>query len=82
MVIVVIKPVFGVSDRVSFKPVLSATDNSLKIEISPVASLNMTLSAKGITKALIKLHECAGCFAPVLFANPRRQVCVETQFIM
>ena len=33
------KPVFGVSDKASFKPVSSATETSSKIEISPAASL-------------------------------------------
>ena len=34
----------------------------------------MILSNKRITKALIRLRECAGWSASVLFANPRRQV--------
>ena len=33
------KPVFGISEKASFKPVSSATGTSQKIEISPVASL-------------------------------------------
>ena len=37
------KPVFGVSDKVSFKPVSSATEISRKVEVSPVASLHMIL---------------------------------------
>ena len=41
---------------------------------SPVASLDMILFRKPITKALIRLHRCAGWSVPVLFANPRRQV--------
>ena len=45
-----------------------------KIEISPVASLHMILAKIRITKALIRLRGCAGWSAPVLFANPRRQV--------
>ena len=68
------KPVFGVSDKASFKPVSSATVTSQKIEISLVASLDMILSNKRITKALIRLRGRAGWSAPVLFANPRRQV--------
>ena len=68
------KPVFGVSDKVRFKPVCLATETSKKIEISPVASLHMKFSKKRITKALIRLRGCAGWSAPVLFANPRRQV--------
>ena len=34
----------------------------------------MVLSKKRITKAMIRLHGCTGWSAPVLFANPRRQV--------
>ena len=34
----------------------------------------MVLSKKPIAKALIRLHGCAGWSAPVLFANPWRQV--------
>ena len=34
----------------------------------------MILSKKQITKALIRLRGCSGWSAPVLFANPRRQV--------
>ena len=34
--LVVRKPVFGVSDKASFKQVSSATETSWKIEISPV----------------------------------------------
>ena len=41
------KPVFGVSDKASFKPVPSATETSLKIEISPVASTYKILFKKG-----------------------------------
>ena len=64
------KPVLGVSDKASFKPVSSATETSSKIEISHVASLHMIFSKKRITKALIRLCGCAGCSAPVLFPNP------------
>ena len=34
----------------------------------------MFLSKKRITKAVIRLRGCAGWSAPLLFANPRRQV--------
>ena len=68
------KPVFGVSDIASFKPVSTATETSYKTEIPLVASLNMVLSKTRITKALIRLRGCAGWSAPVLFANPRKQV--------
>ena len=43
---------------------------SKKIEILPVARLNMLLYKKRITKALIRLRGCAGWSAPMLFANP------------
>ena len=68
------KPVFGVSDKVRFKPIPSATEISKKIEISRVASLDIILSNKRITKALIRLRGCAGWSAPLLFAYPRKQV--------
>ena len=67
--LVATKPVFGVSDKASFKPVSSATGTSQKIEILPVASLHMILSTKRITKGLIRLRRCAGWSVPVLFAN-------------
>ena len=40
------KHVFGVSDKVSFKPVSTATEISLKIEISPKASLHKKKNQK------------------------------------
>ena len=70
MGLVMRKPVFGVSEKASFKPVSSATETSWNIEISPVARKHMILSQTGITKALIRLHFCAGWSAPVLFADP------------
>ena len=45
-----------VFDKVRLKPVFSATETSLKIEISSVASLHMILPKKQITKALIRLR--------------------------
>ena len=42
-----------------------------KLKFLPVASL---LSKKRITKALIRLRGCADWSAPVMFANPQRQV--------
>ena len=39
-----------------------------------MASFDMILSNKQITKPLISLRGCAGWSAPLLFANPRRQV--------
>ena len=68
------KPVFGVSEKGRLKPVSSATETSLKIEISHEACLDMVLSNKRITKALIRLRGCSGCSAPLLFATHQRQV--------
>ena len=42
--------------------------------VSEKASLDMVLSKKQITKALISLCGWAGWSVPLLFANPRRQV--------
>ena len=69
-----IKPVFRVSDTVRLKPVSLATETSWKIEISHVASLEIIFFNKWITKTLIRLWECAGWSAPVLFVNHRTQV--------
>ena len=63
----------GCFDKECFKPVSSAKETSLKIEISPAASLHMILSKNQKKKALIRLRGCAGWSAPVLFTNPRRQ---------
>ena len=74
MGLVATKHVFGVSDKARLKPVSSATETSYKTEILLAASLNMVLSKMRITKALIRLRECAVWSAPVLFANPWKQV--------
>ena len=68
------KPVFGVSDKARPETVSSAIETSKKTEISLVASLDVILFEKRITKALIRLRGCAGWSALLLFANPRRQV--------
>ena len=49
------KPASIVSNKVRFKRVCSATETSYKMENSLVASLDMILSNKRITKALIRL---------------------------
>ena len=64
------KPVFGVSDKVSFKPFSSATKTSKKFEILLVASLDMILYNKRITKALIRMRGCTVWSVPLLFATP------------
>ena len=75
------KPVFGVSNKAGLKPVSSATETSQKIEILLEASLDMILSKKQTTKALVSLHGCAGWSAPLLFANPEDRLSrVEAHF--
>ena len=59
--------------KASLKLVSSAAETSLKKEISLVLSIDMILSNKRITKALIRKRGCAGWSAPLLFAKPRRQ---------
>ena len=68
------KRVFRVSDKECFKPVFSATETSWSIEIWLAAYLDMKLSKQGITNALIRMHECAGWSAHLLFTHPQRQV--------
>ena len=67
------KPVFGVSEKVKFKPAYSAMYRE-QLENwnfnGTVASRYMIFS----TKALIRLRECAGWSAPLLFSNHQRQV--------
>ena len=68
------KSVFGVSDKVRFKPACLATETSWKNESLLLESLYITLYNKRITNALIRLRGGAGWSAPLLFANHRRQV--------
>ena len=42
--------------------------------LSLVASLDMVLSKKRVSKALTSLPGCTGWSGPLLFANPQRQV--------
>ena len=51
------KPAFGVTNKARIKPVSPATETRKKIEISLVASLDIKLSNKRITKALISLRK-------------------------
>ena len=53
---------------------LLSTETSKKIEISLIASLDMLLCSKQVTKALTRLRGCAGWCVHLLFAHPRRQV--------
>ena len=68
------KLVLWVSDKARIKPVSQDTQSSKKIEISLVASLDIKLSEKRITKVLISLRGCADWSVPLLFLNLRRQV--------
>ena len=66
------KPVFSVWtfwQSETQTTVSSTTETSYKIENLRVASLDMILYNKHITKVLIRLHRCTGWFAPLLFAN-------------
>ena len=54
------KPVFVVSDKVTFKPACSATNTSKNSEISLVATFDMILSNRQIKKALIRLRGYTG----------------------
>ena len=67
--LVTIKPGIGVSDKARLKPVFSATETSKYIEISLVASLDMTLSKHRITKAQISLRGYSGWSVSLLFTN-------------
>ena len=69
MGLLAIKPVFRVSNKARLKLATSATETRWKTENLLVSSLDMILSKKRITKALIRLRECAGWSAPLLFAN-------------
>ena len=73
MGLAVTKSVLGVSDKAGLKPVYLVTETGWKIEISPVASLDMLFSEKRITKAVIRLRGCAVWSMPLLFAYLRRQ---------
>ena len=55
---------------VRLKPVFSAAEISWKIEISPVASTDMSFYKRRITKALIRLRGCTVWSASWLFASP------------
>ena len=56
------KPVFTVSDKAILKPDSTATRLARKLEFSLVASLDIILSTKGITKVLIRLVGCTGFY--------------------
>ena len=76
------KPVFGVCDQVRLKPAWSATETRYRLEISAIASIGIILSRQRITKALIRLHKCAGWSAPLLFAYGKSRFCHDVARIM
>ena len=64
----------GVCDQVTFKPTCSATETSYNLETLDIASIHIILSKQRTTKVLIRLRECAGWSAPLLFAYGIRRV--------
>ena len=62
------KPVFGVCDQVRLEPACSATETSLRLEISDIETKDIILSRQWTTKSLIRLRGCAGWSASLLFA--------------
>ena len=76
------KPVFRVSDKVRFKPVTLAKETSYEIEITLIAGLDMILSNKQATKALIRLRRCPGWSAPLLVqTSENRFSCVKAHLL-
>ena len=61
------KPVFGVCNQVRLKPACSATETSQCLEILDIETRGIILSKQWITMVLIRLHECAGWSAALLF---------------
>ena len=68
------KHVFEISEEVRFIPAYLATETELEVKIKLVPRLDIILSTKQITKALIRLRGCAGWSTPLLFTDPQRQV--------
>ena len=60
MCLVMRKLVFGVCDLERLKPACSADEVSKGLDISAIASKGIILSGQRSTKALIRLHRCAG----------------------
>ena len=58
----------GVSGHARHKPACAATEASMRLEILVTETRSITLSKQRTTKALIRLHGCAGWSAPLLFA--------------
>ena len=69
------KPVCGICDQVRLKLVCSASETSYGPEILDLASKGIILSRQRTTKALIRLHGCAGRSASLLFAYGKSRFC-------
>ena len=67
MSLVTRKPVLGVCYQVRHKPVCTATEARQRFEILDTETRGI-ISRQRTTKALIRLHGCAGWSAPPLFA--------------
>ena len=61
------KPVFGVCDQGRLEPVSAVTEARQRLKISGIETRGI-LSRQRTTKALIRLCECTGWSAPLLFA--------------
>ena len=66
------KPVFRVCDQEKFNSACSVTGTSQNLEISHIISFIIILSRQHITKVLIRLHGCAGWYAPLFVCNKIR----------
>ena len=64
----------GVSDQIRLKPACAATEANMRLEILVTETRGITLSRQRTTKALIRLHGCAGWSAPLLFAYGIRHI--------
>ena len=64
----------GVLEQARHKPACAATEASWSLEISAIESRDIILSKQRTTKALIRLHGCAGWTAPFLFAYDIRHI--------
>ena len=67
MSLVTRKPNFGVSEQMRLKLTCSATETSYRLVILDTETRGIILSRKRTTKALIRLHGCAGRSALLLF---------------
>ena len=68
------KPFIGASTKVMLIQSFSSIETSLKIETTLVTTLDMMLSNKWITKAVVKLCWCTGWSELLLFAYHPRPV--------